>query len=67
MKNIYNISKLKLVVLWIFGIIFTAGISDGCGYNTNCGSLENGVMTIVFFVEVFYTIGWFEARKKNLG
>jgi DNA segregation ATPase FtsK/SpoIIIE-like protein len=62
MKKIYNITKLQLIVIWVFGIILAFVFQD-CGYNTGCGSTENAITTLVLFLVVFYTAGWWQNKK----
>lgn len=64
MKNIYNISKYQLIAILVFGIILAIVVQD-CGYNTTCGSTENVITTLVIFMVVFYTLGWWQNKKSN--
>lgn len=59
MKKIYNITKGQLATLWLFVIVFA--INAGESYNDLLESLS----ITLFFVVVFYTIGWRNHNKKN--
>ena len=67
MKNLYNISRGQLITLWIFGVIgwlwalekATSGYSDS--------TLAEVLAWIIPLVLIFYTLGWRNNKKKQLG
>jgi hypothetical protein len=58
MNKIYNITKIQLIIIWLFGVFGWLYTFDG---------YENSIKAFFFvfipFILFFYTAGWFNYRK----
>lgn len=66
MKNLYNVTKGQLMVIWIFGIlawliIFFYALDSF----TPPSSMKVVLWLLIPFALAFYTIGWRNYRKSN--
>ncbi len=63
MQNIYDITKGQLITIWVFGVV--------CWLSSAVAMLESDnpiffwLLLLIPFIEVFYTIGWRNAKKTN--
>lgn len=67
MKHLYNISKVQLITLWVFGAIATYWAMDKLSYTHYSADFTVAEFT-AWFVPLalfFYTLGWRDRQKKN--
>jgi len=61
MKNLYNITKGQLIVLWVFALCIMVWTMD----KDDMGSEWAGLVGIVtLFAIIFYTVGWRNKKKE---
>jgi hypothetical protein len=72
MKNIYKITKLQLIILWLFGVVYSLIRINNANNQCHFGKIRIGecqipysLIVFIVFILIFYTIGWFNYKKKQ--